>query len=351
MSRFMNSRLCGLSPYTPGEQLALPGLLKLNTNESPYPPSPAVVRAIDTARIEALNLYPDPSATLLTGAIAERYGVRNDQVLAGNGSDEILSFAFQAFTEYGAVFPDITYGFYPVWCALYNIPYRTVPLMADYTIAPAAYAGGAAMAVIANPNAPTGIALPLSAIRAILDSHPGPVLVDEAYVDFGAQSAASLLPLYENLLIVQTFSKSRSLAGGRIGFALGSPGLIADLNRIRCSFHPYNLNSLSILAGAAAVKDEEYFDVCRRAIMADREFAAAALRGLGFEVLPSQANFVFARHPAMGGAELYRMLRARGILVRHFAGPRVEDYNRISIGTRVQMERLADTLSTLIKGA
>ena len=344
MSRFLNQKFCGLKPYTPGEQVALPGLLKLNTNESPYPPSPEVVRAIDAKRVEALNLYSDPSASLLVRALAERYGVGEDQVIAGNGSDEVLSFAFQAFTEDGAIFPDITYGFYPVWCALYNIPCRLVPLEADFTITPSAYAGGSSMAVIANPNAPTGIALPLSAIRDILDTHPGVVLVDEAYVDFGAQSAACLLPQYDNLLVVQTFSKSRSLAGGRIGFALGSPELIADLQRIRCSFHPYNLNSLSILAGAAAVKDEEYFGFCRRAIMADREYTADSLRGLGFHVLPSMANFVFARHPGWSGSELYSKLREKGILIRHFALPRIEDFIRITIGTRSGMDRLLNTL-------
>ena len=348
MSRFFSRRLSGLEAYTPGEQPRIMNLIKLNTNESPFPPAPGVTEAVRAAA-ESLRLYSDLSASRLISLLARDCGVKETQVICGNGSDEILAFAFQAFGEKGVAFPDITYGFYPVWAALYGLDAKIVPLNDEYGVDPADYRGNDRMIVLANPNAPTGRALPLSAIRDILAANPDQmVVVDEAYVDFGAQSAAALLPEFENLLIVRTFSKSRQLAGGRLGFALGSEEAIGDLNRIRYSFNPYNVNSLTQAAGAAALEDPEYFEACRQAIMRTREWTADQLRALGFRVLPSQANFLFAAPPGMTGADYQRRLRENRILIRYFDLPRTRNFVRITIGSQEQMERLIQVTKEIL---
>ncbi len=349
MSRFLSPRRAALIPYTPGEQPRMSGLIKLNTNESPYPPSPRVVEAITQESLAGLRLYSDIQAEGLTRAIAERYGLEQDQVLAGNGSDEILSFAFQAFGERGVAFPDITYGFYAVWAALYGCPARVVPLAEDFTVPLPAFMSNRETIFLANPNAPTGIALPSEAVRGLLDANPDQVVVvDEAYVDFGAQSVVPLIRAYENLLVVQTFSKSRQLAGARLGFAMGSKALIDDLRRIKFSFNPYNVNSLTQRVGEAAMRDEAYFAKCCALIAETRERTAAALRALGFDVLPSRANFLFAAPRFMEGGEYMRALKERNILVRHFDGKRTRDYVRITIGTQAQMDELVRVTKELM---
>lgn len=340
MSRFFHSGLAQLAPYTPGEQPKAQGLIKLNTNESPFPPAPGVQAAVLEAA-GRLQLYNDPSAGRLTAAIARACRVGENQVICGNGSDEILAFALQAFGECGLAFPDITYGFYPVWAALYGLNTRIIPLNSQFDIDVTDYGGNDRTIVIANPNAPTGKALPLSAIEQLLSMNPDHVvIVDEAYVDFGAESAAALLTDYDNLLVVRTFSKSRQLAGARLGFALGNAPLIEDLNRIRNSFHPYNVNAMTQAAGIAALEDRAYFDTCRQSVMENREWTAEELRKIGFQVLPSKANFIFAAAPGMNGLAYQQALRERGVLVRYFDQPRIRDYVRISIGSREQMERV-----------
>ena len=284
MSRFLSARLQALAPYVPGEQPKVK-LIKLNTNESPFPPAPGVKEAV-TEAAESLQLYNDLSAARLIKLLAETYGVQENQITVSNGSDEILAFAFQAFGEKGLVFPDITYGFYPVWAELYGLDAKIIPLTEDFSIDISDYQGNDRCIVIANPNAPTGKALPLSAIQEIAEKNPDQVvIVDEAYVDFGADSALALLPEYDNVLVIRTFSKSRQLAGARLGFAMGSATLIDDLNRVRFSFHPYNVNSLTQAAGAAALMQPDYFEACRNAIMETREWTAQQLLSLGFTVL------------------------------------------------------------------
>ena len=352
MSRFLSAASSVLDPYTPGEQPRDQRYIKLNTNESPFPPSPRVVEALTAEESRKLRLYSDPTCKDLVEAIADRYGLQPTQVLAGNGSDENLSFAFRAFCgeERGVAFADITYGFYKVWARLWNIPARVVPLREDFSLAVEDYMDLRETVVIANPNAPTGRALPPADIRRLLESDPDRVvIVDEAYVDFGAESCVGLIGAYDNLLVVQTMSKSRSLAGARLGFALGSEALIADLNRVKYSFNPYNINRLSILAGKAAMEDEEYFQSCTAQVAENRAWSAEALEKLGFTVLPSAANFLFATCPQMSGEALYRGLKERGILVRWFDAPRIRDYLRITIGTREEMETLAATLQTMLK--
>lgn len=349
MSRFLSKERAGLSPYTPGEQPKVTNLIKLNTNESPFPPSENVIRAVSGEAVERLRLYSDIQTTGLVQAIAERYNLACDQVLCGNGSDEILSFAFQAFGMGGVAFPDITYGFYSVWAALYGCPARIVPLKDDFTVPLDEFKTNRETVFLANPNAPTGIYEPLSEIRGLLKANPDQVIVvDEAYVDFGGQSAAALINEYENLLVVQTFSKSRQLAGGRLGFAMGQKHLIDDLNRIKFSFNPYNVNSLTQLAGEAAMRDYDYFNECRNKIIASREWTEKALRELGFEVLPSMANFIFAAPHFMGGAEYLAALRERNILVRHWKQERIRDYVRITVGTQEQMEKLVEVTKELM---
>ncbi len=353
MSRFFSGRCRGLTPYVPGEQPQDRHYLKLNTNESPFPPPPSVARAVE-AETGRLQLYSDPESRALTEALAAYAGVRPSQVLVGNGSDEVLGFAFQAFADETRplLFPDVTYGFYTVLAGLYRIPYTCVPLRADFTIDPDLYLGKHRMVVLANPNAPTGIPLPAPQIERILRADlSSVVLVDEAYVDFGGESVLPLVERYENLLVVQTFSKSRSLAGARLGFAVGSESLIADMQAVRCSFHPYNVNRMTSAAGIASLKETAVFERNCRAVAENREWTADKLRSLGFTVLPSKANFVFASSDRVGGEELYLELKKRGILVRHFPAERVSAFNRITVGTRPQMEQLLCTVESICKEA
>lgn len=350
--RYWSSRIRDLTPYTPGEQPKDRQFIKLNTNENPYPPSPRVTEAVRAAAGADLRRYPDPDATPLLEALSRAYGVPQDRIFAGNGSDEVLSFAFQAFFDPGStiVFPDITYSFYPVYANLYQIRCRRIPLGADFTLPVPAFFGGSDGVVIANPNAPTGMAVGPNALRAILEANPrAVVIVDEAYVDFGAESALPLIGDYPNLLVVQTMSKSRALAGLRVGFAFGQPGLIAALNCVKNSINSYTLDRLAIAGGVAALEDRDYFDLRRRQVMETRERAAAALRDLGFEVLPSQANFLFASHPAVPARALFDGLREAGILVRYFSQPRIDRFLRITVGTDEEMDALCRALAVLLQ--
>lgn len=345
MSRFLSKEAERLKPYTPGEQPVDLPYIKLNTNESPFPPSPKVIKAVSRAELLKLNLYSDPTCGKLCKSIAQRYELQTEQVIAGNGSDELLSFAFRAFCGdgKGAAFADITYGFYKVWAAYYGIDANIIPLKEDFTIDVDDYMDFPGTIFIANPNALTGVELPIAQIQRLLEADPHRVVVvDEAYVDFGGESCVPLLYRYDNLLVVQTMSKSRSLAGGRLGFALGSADLIADLNRMKYSFNPYNLNSVSIAAGAAAMEDETYFKECTAAIQKARAWTTAQLEALGFTVLPSKANYVFAKSQAFPAGELYRKLKENGILVRWFDEARIRDFYRITIGSMEQMEALVE---------
>ena len=351
MSRFLSEEAGRLAPYTPGEQPRDQQYVKLNTNESPFPPSPRVLEAI--ARETRLNLYSDPTCAQLTEAIAKRYGLTPENVLTGNGSDEILAFAFRAFcgTGRGVAYADITYSFYRSQAALFGLEANVIPLREDFSLCVDDYMDFPGTVVIANPNAPTGMAIPPSDIRRLLEADPDRVvIVDEAYVDFGGESCVPLISDFDNLLVVQTMSKSRCLAGGRLGFALGSPELIAGLNRVKYSFNPYNVNRLSIVAGAAAMEDEAYFQSCCAAIRQTRTRTVEQLQALGFTVLPSQANFVFAKSDRLSGEALYRGLKERGVLVRWWAGGgRIEDYLRITIGSDEQMAVLTDRIAQLLK--
>lgn len=351
MSRFFSSKYSSLTPYTPGEQPKDMQYVKLNTNESPFPPSPhAVEYAAEAAGV--LQLYSDPESRDLTAAVAKLCGVEPAQVLMTNGSDEILNFAFMAFCDeaHPAVFPDITYGFYRVFAQLNGVPYTTLPLGDDFTVDVDAYCAAEGTIFIANPNAPTGIALSLADIERIVASRPDRVVVvDEAYVDFGAESAVSLVDKYENLLVTQTFSKSRSLAGGRLGFGVGCAALIQDLNTIKYSTNPYNVNRMTAAAGLGCLRDEDYTRRNCRAVMDNRAWLTAALERRGFTVLPSLANFVFATHPRLDGGQMYRDLKARGILVRHFDAPRLAPYNRITVGSMPQLTALMDAIDALLE--
>ncbi len=351
MSRFLKEALRAVEPYTPGEQpRGVQDLLKLNTNENPFPPSPMVQKALHSGEIARLNLYSDPNCADFLRVLADTLRVGCGQVLAGNGSDEVLQFAFSAFAEKGAAYPDITYGFYDVLSRFFGLPSQIVPLREDLTVAVEDYEGFPGMVVLANPNAPTGLYLPLRQIEKLLCQDPNRLcLIDEAYIDFGGESAVSLLPRYENLLVVRTFSKSRSLAGARLGFAAGSEDVIRDLNTVRCSINPYNVNSLTLLAGISALRDADYFAKCCAEITAVRDWTARQLRGFGFTVTQSSTNFVFAgKNPRISGAEYYAALRKNNILVRHFAAPRTADWVRVSVGTRAQMERLVEATRGLL---
>lgn len=350
MSRFWSPVVHNLLPYVPGEQPKQDGIVKLNTNENPYPPSPRALAAIASA-MDRLRLYPDPRATALREAIAIRYGVAPEQVFVGNGSDEVLAHIFQALLKHDAplLFPDITYSFYPVYSRLYGTAYEEVPLDAAMRVQIADYRRPCSAILLANPNAPTGIALPRAAIETLLAGHPDQlVVVDEAYVDFGAESAVPLVKRHDNLLVVQTLSKSWALAGLRVGFAIGQRPLIEALERVKDSFNSYPLDSLAIAGATAAIGDDVWFQETRRRIMASRDTLVRGLADLGFEVLPSLTNFVFARHPARRGAELAGALRARGVLVRHFQRPRIEDFLRITVGTDEQCSRLIALARELI---
>jgi histidinol-phosphate aminotransferase len=351
MSRYWSPVVARLSPYVPGEQPSDPNLIKLNTNENPYGPSPRVVEAVRAENGDRLRLYPSAESDALRNALAARHGVTPAHVFLGNGSDEVLAHAFHAFFQHGSplLFPDVTYSFYPTYCELYGIPYRTLPVGADFRIDPAAYEGAGEHAgiIFANPNAPTSRALGLGDVERIVRASDRVVLVDEAYVDFGGESASPLIARHENLLVVQTFSKSRSLAGMRIGFALGHPQLIEALTRVKNSFNSYPLDRLAQAAGLAALEDEAYFEDTRQRVMASRAQLAEGMNALGFEVLPSAANFVFARHPQRSAEALARALRERGVLVRYFKKPRIDQYLRITVGRPDQCQALLSALEQL----
>ncbi len=352
MSRFISKEADALAPYTPGEQPQDQQYIKLNTNESPFPPSPKVMKALTRAEVLKLNLYSDPTCAALNAAIAKHFELQPENVLSGNGSDEVLAFAFRAFCGEGkgVAFADITYGFYKSQVALFGLEATRIPLREDFTLNVDDYMDFPGTIVIANPNAPTGIAVPRTDIQRLLEADPDRVvIVDEAYVDFGAESCVPMIFRYDNLLVVQTMSKSRSLAGGRVGYALGSPALIEALNRVKYSFHPYNVNRLSMLAGAAAVEDDAYFQKCTAAVAGNRERTRKELEALGFTVLPSSANFLFAKSDSIPGGELYRRLKENGILVRWFDADRIRDYVRITIGSLEQMVALVDQLDQMMQ--
>jgi histidinol-phosphate aminotransferase len=350
MSRFWSPVVHDLSPYVPGEQPKVDGLIKLNTNENPYPPSPRVLAAIASVT-DRLRLYPDPQALRLREAIAARYDVAPDQVFAGNGSDEILAHTFQALLKHGSplLFPDITYSFYPVYSRLYGVAHELVPLDATMRLQIADYRRRCSAILLSNPNAPTGIGLSRDTIAALLSEHPDQlVVVDEAYVDFGGESAVPLVARHDNLLVIQTFSKSRSLAGLRVGFAIGQRPLIEALERVKDSFNSYPLDCFAQAGAIAAIEDDAWFQQTRQRIIASRELLVRGLTGIGFEVLPSQANFIFARHPRHRGAELAAALRQHNVLVRHFQKPRIEDFLRITVGTDDDCRRVIAVAKGLV---
>ena len=352
MSRYMSRRFDSLEEYVPGEQPQDKKYIKLNTNESPFPPSPEVIKALDSAEVENLKLYSDPEARLLKKAIAEQTGTKPENIFVSNGSDETLNFFFMAFCddEKKVAFPDITYGFYKVFAELYGLDFSEIPLNADFSINPGDYKNIGKNVVIANPNAPTGLALGLDKIEEIVASNPDYIVViDEAYVDFGAQSAAELIGKYDNLLVVRTFSKSRSLAGARLGFAIGNSEIIADLEKIKFSTNPYNVNRLTLKAGEASIKDTAYFEKTRSEIIKNRSYITDELKKCGFTVLDSKTNFVFAKSDRICGADYYSYLKEHGILVRHFNSDKICDYNRISIGTMADMQRLAEVTRKLLE--
>ena len=354
MSRFLADSMRTLAPYTPGEQpQGMEKLIKLNTNENSYPPAPGVIAALDARAAADLRLYSDPACKTFLAALARTLHLDPAQVFAGNGSDEVLAFAFRAFCGRGAAFPDVTYGFYPVFARMFGVAYEEVPLRADFSVAPADYAGRAGTVFLANPNAPTGMALSPADIETLLrQDRDRLVVVDEAYVDFGGESVVPLLDAYDNLLVVGTFSKSRSLAGARLGYAAGSRALIAELNTVKYSFNPYNINRLTLAAGTAALADPDYFSRCCAEVCAVRAQTAAKLAALGFRLTDSRANFLFAAPPAPHtGAEYYAMLRENGILVRHFDAPRTTNFVRITIGTKQQMDTLLAVTGQWLKGA
>lgn len=351
MSKFLSPTLAAVTPYTPGEQPQDQQYIKLNTNESPYLPSPAVIAAVSEHEVEKLRLYSDPACADLLKAAAAHFGLQPEQIMPGNGSDENLFFALRAFcdADHPLAYADITYGCYGVWCGLMHIPSHIIPLKEDFTLDPKDYYGLNQTIVLANPNAPTGIALPRAEIEGILKANPNNVvIVDEAYVDFGGESCVPLIDQYENLLVVQTFSKSRSMAGARLGYAIGDAALIQDLEAIRFSTNPYNVNRLTLRAGAAALAEQDYYDANCAAIVDTRADTKRRLEALGFTCTDSRANFLFARHPAADGGDLYRRLKERGVLVRRFDAPRIGDYIRITIGTRAQMDALLERLEGLL---
>ena len=352
MSRFWSSLTHILKPYVPGEQPRMAELVKLNTNESPIGPSPRVLEAIRKEAADTLRLYPDPQAIALRTALAAYHQVDAEQVFVGNGSDEVLAHAFAGLLKHDAplLFPDITYSFYPVYCRLFDIAYETVPLDDAMCVRVADYRRPCGAIIVPNPNAPTGIALSRSQIETLLAEHPDvPVVIDEAYVDFGAETAIPLVADHPNLLVVQTMSKSRALAGLRVGYAIGDAGLIEALTRVKDSFNSYPLGRLAQAGAIASIEDEAYFQDSRTQVIAGRRRLNEGLAQRGFEVLPSAANFVFARHPAHEGGALAAALRQRAVIVRHFAAPRISDYLRITVGTDAQIDRLMSALSDILE--
>ena len=351
MSKFFSKKYDALTPYTPGEQPRDMQYIKLNTNESPFPPPEAVVEAVKR-EAGACNLYSDPTCRALVEEVATVYKVRPTQVLPTNGSDEILNFAFMAFCDRDtpATFADITYGFYEVFARLHGIPYRTIPLKEDFSIDYREYMGIHSTVFIANPNAPTGLALSRAQIEEILVSNPDNiVVVDEAYVDFGGESCVSLIDKYENLLVTQTFSKSRSLAGARLGLGFANEKLINDLNTLKYSTNPYNVNRMTMTAGVVALQNQSYFDEKCEEICKTREYTKEKLTKLGFFVLDSKTNFLFIRSDKIDGERLYNQLKSRGILVRHFNGERIREFNRVTVGTKAQMDAFLLAVTEILK--
>lgn len=351
MSRFWSPLVHDLVPYVPGEQPKLANLVKLNTNEHPWGPSPKVIEAIQTEVTANLRLYPDPNADALKNKLADYHGVKAEQVFVGNGSDEVLAHIFYGLFQHGkpVLFPDITYSFYPVYTGLYGIEARLVPLDEHFAIRPEDYTGDCGGIIFPNPNAPTGRLMPLGDIETIAANNPDvPVVVDEAYVDFGGESAIQLVDRYPNLLVTQTLSKSRSLAGLRVGFAIGHADLIEALERVKNSFNSYPLDRLAIVGAVAAYEDETYFREATDYVIRERERLTAGLQTLGFEVLPSVANFVLARHPGFAGADIAAGLRERSIIVRHFNKPRIENHLRITIGSTEQNDALLGALPEIV---
>lgn len=351
MSRFFSTKYANLTPYTPGEQPKDTQYVKLNTNESPFPPSPNALRMAAEAAAN-LQLYSDPECRDLVKKAAEVFQVEEDEILFTNGSDEILNFAFMAFCDesHPVVFPDISYGFYKVFAALNRIPYEEIPLAADFTIRTQEYCGINKTIVIANPNAPTGIVLTQSEIEEIVKSNPNNVvIIDEAYVDFGGESVIPLIHKYDNLLVTGTFSKSRSLAGGRLGFGIGCKTLIGDLNTIKYATNPYNINRMTMAAGVGTLLDEDYIQKNCQTIMEVREWTMQQLKAAGFILTDSKANFIFAMHPQADGKEIYLRMKKKGVLIRHFDTPRLCRYNRITVGSREQMEIFLEKLNEVLE--
>ncbi len=350
MSRYLNQRYQPLEAYTPGEQPRDMQYIKLNTNEAPYPPAPSVVATMNPKEVEDLRLYSDPTGKGLKEKLAGLYGVKAENIFLSNGSDDILNFAFMAFGQDGAIFPDITYGFYPVFGELNGVACEKAPLNEDFTLDYTAYCGKNKMVVIANPNAPTGLSIPVWQIEKILQSNPNNVVViDEAYVDFGGKTCYPLMESYDNLLVVRTFSKSRCMAGGRLGYAMGPKGLIEDLEKLKYSTNPYNVNRLTMRLGEATVDAESYYQQMCLDVQQTRKWTKEQLESLGFTVLDSDANFLFAKSDRIGGEELYLQLKKRGVLVRHFTAERIKDFNRITIGTKAQMEVFINTVKEILE--
>lgn len=351
MSKFMNEKYCRLEAYTPGEQPQDKKYIKLNTNESPYPPSQGVLDAVNTDAVSLLNLYPDPECKDLRRTIAEQYTVEEKNVFVGNGSDDILNFAFMAFCgkDSPAAFPDISYGFYKVYAELHAIPFTEIPLNGKLEVCVRDYIGINKNIFIANPNAPTGLTLSLDDISRICESNKNNIVViDEAYVDFGAESSVNLTKKFDNLITVMTYSKSRSMAGARLGFAIANEEIIKDLEKIKYSTNPYSINRLTNLAGIAALKDNSYYvENCKKIIEA-REYTKVELQKLGFELTDSKSNFIFTKNSNIDGEMLYKKLKEKGILVRHFSKDRIKDYVRITVGTKEQMDALLAAIKTVI---
>ncbi len=351
MSRFLSGLYASLKEYVPGEQPQDKKYVKLNTNESPFPPSQGVIDAVTADEVKKLCLYSDPESKLLKAKLAECYRLKSENVFVANGSDDILNFAFMAFArENGAAFPDISYGFYPVFADLYGVNAEIIPLEEDFSIDYRKYISCGKMIVIANPNAPTGKVLPKEEIEEIIKTNPdNVVLIDEAYVDFGADSVVDLVEKYDNLLVVRTFSKSHSMAGARLGFAFADKEIISDLEKIKYSTNPYNINRLTQLMGVKALEEQDYYENNCRIIAENREFTVNELQNIGFSVIPSKANFIFAKHENISGEKIYLKLKDKGVLVRHFTAERIREYNRITVGTKEQMLVLIEKLREIIE--
>lgn len=354
MSKYLSRRFVGLEAYVPGEQPQDMRYVKLNTNESPFPPAPAVLEAVGGAEASRLNLYPDPEGKVLRETLARHYGVKAENIFLANGSDELLNYFFMAFCdgEKPVAFPSVSYGFYPVYAALYHLPSTEIPLREDFRLEPSDYYHLHKNIVIANPNAPTGRVISTAEIEEIVRTNPDHVvMIDEAYIDFGGESCLPLVKKYENLLVCQTFSKFRSLAGGRLGFAIASPVLIEDLDKMKYSTNSYNVNRLTMAAAIATIENDEYYVNNSKKIQENRAYTVNELAKLGFETLPSKANFIFTRCKTMDGGTVYRKLKSKGVLVRHWDKPAIADWCRVTIGSREQMDVLLEKIREIMKEA